>query len=176
MKLTYNNLTRTETDQSIIDNLVRKGWSILAELESAAPCPTYDSDTERVEYSGETNSWTIIQLSDEEKAQIQQNKADMEAAKADAAARQQILDTIAAGYAVDPEGFVLGLTDSDRNAFTQMLALVKEALDLNLINNDTIQTIADINGVKHSMTTLRFRQIMVEYGFYYKNLWDQYSL
>lgn len=167
--LIYNNIRRSETDQAVIANLLRKGW-----IDATPPeKPEYDSSIEYLQYSGETNSWTIIQLSDEEKAQIQQNKADMEAATADAAARQQILDTIAAGYAVDPEGFVLGLTDSDRNAFTQMLALVKEALDLNLINNDTIQTIADINGVKHSVTTLRFRQIMVEYGFYYKNLWDQ---
>lgn len=76
-------------------------------------------------------------------------------------------------FDVQPENIKLGLNESDRVAFTQMLVLVKEALDLNLIDNNTIQTIADIDGVKHSVTTLRFRQIMVEYGFYYKNLWDQ---
>jgi hypothetical protein len=82
---------------------------------------------------------------------------------------------VSKGYQVEPEGFVLGLAESDRNAFTQMLTLVQEALSLGLISNDTSQVIADKSGAKHSITTLRFRQIMLGYGMYYKSLWDQLS-
>lgn len=79
------------------------------------------------------------------------------------------------GFTVQPENITLGLSENDRNSFSQMLSLVKEALDLGLITNDLSQIISDINGEKHQISTLRFRQIMVQYGFYYKNLWDQRS-
>ena len=79
------------------------------------------------------------------------------------------------GYNVQPENITLGLSENDRNSFSQMLSLVKEALDLGLITNDSPQIISDINGEKHQISTLRFRQIMVQYSFYYKNLWDQRS-
>lgn len=77
------------------------------------------------------------------------------------------------GYVVNPEGFILGLEDEDRILFNQMISLIREALDLGLITNDTPQIITDINGKDISLTTLRFRQIMVGYGMYYKSLWDQ---
>jgi hypothetical protein len=77
------------------------------------------------------------------------------------------------GFLVSPENFKLKLGDEDRAVFGQMLALIKEALDLGLITNDSLQTIKDYNGQIVSVSTLRFRQIMVQYGFYYKNLWDQ---
>jgi hypothetical protein len=76
------------------------------------------------------------------------------------------------GFLVEPENFVLALHDQDRLAFTQMLSLIKEALDLGLITNETTHTILDKNGSPHQVTTLRFRQIMVQYGFYYKTIWD----
>ncbi len=81
-------------------------------------------------------------------------------------------DPIDVGYLVEPEGFTLALGDLDRAAFTAMLTLVQEALSLGLINNDTPQTIADKDGSPHIITTIRFRQIMVGYGFFYKTLWD----
>ncbi len=76
-------------------------------------------------------------------------------------------------FDVQPENITLGLSENDRNSFSQMLSLVKEALDLGLITNDSPQIISDINGEKHQISTLRFRQIMVQYGMYYKGLWDQ---
>ncbi|GAA5137359.1 hypothetical protein GCM10023213_13920 [Prosthecobacter algae] len=81
--------------------------------------------------------------------------------------------TLQAGYLVQPEGFTLSLADRDRLQFTQMLALVREALDLGLISNTTPQKIADSEGNLHEISTLRFRQIMVGYGFCYKTAWDQ---
>lgn len=89
------------------------------------------------------------------------------------APEQTIQDKISEGYLVQPENFILALKDSDRSSFSQMLSLIKEALDLGLITNETPQTIADKNGQKHEISTLRFREIMVQYGFYYKSLWDQ---
>lgn len=83
------------------------------------------------------------------------------------------LDKTISGFLVEPENIVLGLREADRMVFSQMLTLVKEALDLGLITNDTLQTISDINGQKIQLTTLRLRQVMVAYGFYFKGLWDK---
>lgn len=82
------------------------------------------------------------------------------------------LKRIENGFNIEPENITLGLSENDRNSFSQMLSLVKEALDLGLITNDSPQIISDINGEKHQISTLRFRQMMVQYGFYYKSLWD----
>lgn len=149
--LTNNSQLRSETDASIISNLIRKGWTEIF-------APAYDPQTQQIEFNSQTSQFDVVDIPEDQLKQ------------------QSFQNAISQGFLVQPENFVLALADGDRSAFSQMLALVKEALDLNLIDNDTIQTIADIGGVKHSVTTLRFRQIMVEYGFYYKNLWDQYSL
>lgn len=77
-----------------------------------------------------------------------------------------------AGYTVQPEGFVLSVQERDRTQFSQMLGLVREGLDLGIMTASTPQTIADKNGEVHTITTLRFRQIMVAYGGYCKALWD----
>lgn len=76
-------------------------------------------------------------------------------------------------FKVVPENFSLSTDSVSRNAFTQMLSLIKEALDLGMITNDTTQTIKDADGSLQILTTLRFRQIMVAYGMYYKSLWNQ---
>lgn len=146
--LTNNSQLRSETDTLIISNLLRKGWTEIF-------APDYDPQTQHIEFNSQTGQFDILDIPEK---QINQ---------------QNFQTAISQGFLVQPENLVLALADGDRSAFSQMLSLVKEALDLNLIDNDTIQTIADINGAKHSITTLRFRQIMVEYGFYYKNLWDQ---
>ena len=149
--LTNNSQLRSETDALVISNLLRKGWTEIF-------APSYDPQTQQIEFNSQTGQFDVVGIPEDQLKQ------------------QAFQNAISQGFLVQPENFVLALADGDRSAFSQMLALVKEALDLNLIDNNTIQTIADINGVKHSVTTLRFRQIMVEYGFYYKNLWDQYSL
>jgi hypothetical protein len=77
-------------------------------------------------------------------------------------------------FEVIPEGFFLSTDDVSRNAFTQMTTLIQEALSLGFIDNNTLQTITDSQSRKQTLTTLRFRQIMIQYGFYYKNLWDNY--
>ena len=76
-------------------------------------------------------------------------------------------------FKVVPENFSLSTDSVSRNAFTQMTTLIQEGLSLNLIDNNTMQTITDSQNKVHTLTTLRFRQIMVGYGMYYKSLWDQ---
>lgn len=97
-------------------------------------------------------AWVIVQARD---AKLAQARAAVEA-----------------GYTVQPEGFTLALGDNDRSQFAQMLTLVQEALSLGLITNETPQTIADKDGGKHTVTTLRLRQILVLYGLHYKGIWD----
>jgi hypothetical protein len=120
----------------------------------------------------ETKEYSVVDLSPEELQERVDLQAQMDAQILESQQIQAIHDQISAGYTVDPEGFILGLAESDRNAFTQMLTLTQEALSLGMVDNDTNQTIADKSGVKHSITTLRFRQIMIGYGMYFKGLWD----
>lgn len=161
--LKYNDILRYEDNEDIISNLLRKGWVDATPPNIVRPeLPEYNPDTERLLYNEDENSYYIIQLSEDE-------ISDLRKVKQSAFLFQKIND----GFLVEPEGFVLALSDADRSAFSQMLSLVKEALDLGLITNETPQIISDKDGQKHEITTLRFRQIMVQYGFYYKSLWDQ---
>lgn len=161
--LTFNNLTRKETDQAVIANLLRKGWIDATPPEKPAlpEQPEYDSSIEYLQYSAETNSYSKIPYTEEELTNAGLRNR-----------RENLMRSMNSGFLVQPENFILGLSDADRGAFTQMLSLVKEALDLGVITNDTPQIIADINGETHTVLTLRFRQIMVQYGLYYKGLWD----
>ena len=152
-KLTYADQIREEFDDNIINTLVRKGWAIIP--TPIAP-PAVEMAAEEIQNSLDFENAVLLS---EQKA----------------AARKIITDQIDAGYDVQPEDFVLGLSEYDRTAFTQMLLLVREALDLGLISNSDSQTISDKTGEKHSLTTERFRQIMVSYGLFYKSLWDQLS-
>lgn len=158
VKLKFNNDYRYEVSVEIIDNLIRKGWSIVAEPLDP---PIYNPSTHKLIYNESTNDYSVVELSSEELALY---------------AKMELLNfvegKIAEGFLVEPENFRLNLRESDRAIFAQMLALVKEALDLGFIQSDSIQTIADKDGVKREVTALRFRQIMVAYGFYYKGLWD----
>jgi len=85
---------------------------------------------------------------------------------------EKVVNLLDDGYLVETEGFRLAIGEGDRSAFIQMLGLVREALDLGVITDETPQTIADKDSVVHTVTTLRFRQIMVGYGTYCKSLWD----
>lgn len=150
MRLTFNNQTKIEHNPSIIETLKRKGWIEVAENSP----PVYDPNTQELRYDSFTRVYSVLDLSKSEIELINFNKL------------------ISNGFLVQPEGFVLGLTENDRAAFSQMLSLVKEALDLGLITSETPQIISDKNGQKHQLATLRFRQVMVAYGFYFKGLWD----
>lgn len=168
-KLTLNNLSRDETDASIIANLQRKGWVLVVDPIQ----PIYDPTLQMLTFDEATNQYSVINLSTEELQSRKNAQDSMDVAMLEYQQQKQIQDKIAAGYLVLPEGFTLKLEDFDRGLFTQMLSLVREALDLGLINNNALQVISDINGQEVTITALRFRQIMVGYGMYYKSLWDQ---
>lgn len=147
-------LFREEVDPVIISNLKRKGWTELL-------IPEFDSSKEKLWFNEETHCFAVVSLTENESSLIEENKS------------QQNFDAqIKNGYKTE-EGFILALEDNDRSLFTQMLSLIKEALDLGLITNDTEQTIRDKSGNVQILSTLRFRQVMVGYGMYYKSLWDQ---
>jgi hypothetical protein len=78
-------------------------------------------------------------------------------------------------FPVEPEGFSLKLADFDRSMFNQMLSLVMLALQVGAITTETVQKIADTTGQLHEVTTGRFLQIMLEYGSFYKGLWDTFA-
>lgn len=172
-KLTYSGEIREESDESVIQTLVRKGWTIIPEPAPMPEYPVFDRTTHKATYNADTNSYTITELTAEEIQSQLDIESNMQAAMQSSATRQLIADQINAGYDVQPEDFILGLSEYDRTAFTQMLLLVREALDLGLISNSDSQIISDKTGEKHSLTTERFRQIMVSYGLFYKSLWDQ---
>lgn len=158
-KLIFDNSERDEIDQSIIENLQRKGWNIVN-------TPEYDNNSQRLVFDKDSKEYLVIDLTSEE---ISAKKI------VEGIINNQLIinQKISAGYFVNPEKFTLGLSDNDRDLFTQMTSLIREALDLGLITNDTPQTIVDINNQEITLSTLRFRQIMVGYGMYYKSLWDQ---
>ena len=153
MKLIYNNIIRTEFDNDTIQNLIRKGWT-----EVSAPVitiPEYDPLTQRIQLNPSTSSYEVIDLTSSEIASITFN------------------NSVNMGFLVSPENFYLGLQDEDRNAFTQMMVLLREALEMGLITPQTPQSIKDKDGNVHTITTERFQQIIISYGFYYKTLWEQ---
>lgn len=165
--LKYDNNIRNETDENTIATLIRKGWVDITP-------PPYDSNTEKLIYNSSTNTYIIESLTKEELSAMADAQAANDLAALKESQRNAIYDQINAGFLVEPEGFRLALADYDRSLFTQMLSLVKEALDLGLITNSSPQIIGDINNQKQTISTLRFREIMVKYGMYYKSLWDQF--
>lgn len=153
-----NDLASTSLQQAELLPATKPGWRWMPVVESASP--GFQFATEKlarffeVGETSVTHGWEIVPLTSEERKHLAFNQG------------------IASGFTVQPEGFTLRLEDTDRAAFAQMLALVKEALDLGLITSETPQLIADYTGTRHEVTTLRFRQIMVAYGLHYKSLWD----
>lgn len=167
MKLLYNTSTqlfqpynRVDDEASAALDPIYQVYDVIQNDEPAYdPATHYLQPQESVDHEARTvtRSWQVVVIPESEiKART-------------------LAEIVAQGYLVDPENITLGLSDADRGLFTQMLALVKEALDLGMIDNTTAQTISDQSGTKHTLTTLRFRLIMVAYGTYYKGLWDLYS-
>lgn len=171
-KLTYSGEIREESDESVIQTLVRKGWSIIPEPEPMPEYPVFDRTTHKATYNADTNSYTITELTAEEIQTQIEAEAIMQAAMQNAAARQLITDQINAGYDVQPEDFIIGFGEADRTAFTQMTVLIREAITFHLITLETPQVIKDINGVSHTLTTERYLNMIIAYGLRYKELWN----
>jgi len=171
--LKYGDMTRVESEEHIITSLIRKGWTIIPEPEPPPTLPIIDHNTHKAIYDAASNTYSVIELSNAEKQAIEDMQNNMLLLQQKSDAKRAITDQINNGYSVQPEDFILGLSETDRTAFTQLLLLVREAIDLGLITNADSQVISDKSGVSHSITVGRFRQIMVAYGVFYKGLWDQ---
>lgn len=158
-QLRFNSTTRIEDNEQVIDTLLRKGWVLIPDA------PAYDATIEKIEYNEDTNSYSIVPLTDTSILALKQAEDLIQQ-------YNTFSNAINAGFLVTPENYTLALGEQDRILFSQMLVLVREALSLGMIDDNTIQHIADVNGNRYDVTTRRFREIMVSYGLYYKNLWD----
>lgn len=153
-----NALASTSLQQAELLPSTKPGWRWMPVVEGAPL--DFQPATERLDRLfeiGETfviHGWEAVPLTSGEQKQ------------------HSFYQGVVSGFTVQPEGFTLRLEDADRAAFGQMLALVKEALELGMITSETPQLIASHTGTRHEVTTLRFRQIMVAYGLHYKCLWD----
>lgn len=78
-------------------------------------------------------------------------------------------EAVNAGYTVEPEGFTLGLQESDRNAFTQLLTLVRLAEEMNVATES--YQIRDKSGQNQTLTRERLKQVLLAYGAYYAGLY-----
>lgn len=76
---------------------------------------------------------------------------------------------IEAGYVVEPEGFTLGLRDSDRANFAQLLTLVKLAEEMGMASDE--YQVRATDGQDHTVTRERLKQILLGYGAYYAGLY-----
>ena len=145
----YDSSTEFIKSKEIIDHINKK----LINSWETKDLPTYNPETQKLFYDTNLREYIVIEKSNQD----------------------NLREKIEEGFTVNPENITLAISESDRSAFSQMLTLVQEAISLGMITNDTPQTIADKSGTLHTVSTLRFRQIMVMYGMYYKQLWDQYK-
>jgi hypothetical protein len=68
-------------------------------------------------------------------------------------------------------GFKLALGDQDRNAFTQMFVMINTAKEKGLLQDDSPQAVADIDGELHTLTVAQLTDLLLAYGAHYKTLW-----
>jgi len=84
-------------------------------------------------------------------------------------AKRAVFDkAIAAGYDTG-KGYRLRLFESDRNAFTQLLVLLREAN----ATDDLPTAVADTEGTVRQLTAKELRGILVGYGVHFQGLWQQ---
>lgn len=121
--------------------------------------PSYDSATQKLVASTErtvnvnTNkyirAWSVIDKTEDE------------------ISNDSFYTALQEGYFVEPEGFTLALQESDQNAFTRLLTL----LSIANADNELETSIADKDGVLHTVTYGRLKEILTGYGVYYQQLW-----
>ena len=132
----------------------------LVMLEYAdADRPTYDSATQKLVASTERSvdvdankyirTWSVVDKSEDE------------------ISNESFFTALQDGYLVEPEGFTLALQESDQNAFTRLLTLFSVAG----VSDTTETSIADKDGVLHTVTYGRLKEILTGYGVYYQQLW-----
>ena len=80
--------------------------------------------------------------------------------------------TIDAGYAVEPEGFTIGMAEQDRKNFAELAVMLREAEEMGTVTAESDVTIHDATGTKRTISLSRYRQIIVGLGSAYKAAFD----
>ena len=80
--------------------------------------------------------------------------------------------TIDAGYAVEPEGFTIGMAEQDRKNFAELAVMLREAEEIGGVTAESDVTIHDATGTKRTISLSRYRQIIVGLGSAYKAAFD----
>lgn len=121
--------------------------------------PVYDSATQRLVASTDRSvdvdankylrTWSVVDKTEDE------------------ISNESFYTALQEGYLVEPEGFTLALQENDQNAFTRLLTLLSVAGT----SDDTNTVIADKDGVLHTVTYGRLKEILTAYGVYYQQLW-----
>lgn len=137
---------RSETDQAVIAKLLSQGWT--QRPDAPAFDPAKQAAPEWI-----NGAWVVANLSDKQAAQIVYDAS------------------VAEGYAVQPEAFILALDDNSRNMFTQGLSLVQLLVSTGAAKLTDGFEIADASLVTHPITMQRYLEIMAAYGVYYYQLW-----
>lgn len=76
---------------------------------------------------------------------------------------------VAVAGGITVQGITLRAADADRNAFAQLLVMLREAEALQAAPESV--SIADITGATHAMTVAGVRALLVAYGAAYQRLW-----
>jgi hypothetical protein len=136
----------------------KSGYAVVSYVREAAP--EYDADTHKLEPRRETTTEWVKDYYEEVPLSSQE------------VARRTFDAAIAAGYAVPGLSLTLRLGESDRAAFTGLLALVNEGVRAGAKTEDSPVTIAGVEGVA-TVTVGQFRGIALGYGAHYAGLWQQ---
>lgn len=75
------------------------------------------------------------------------------------------------GFLVQPENFILGLTEKDITLLTSFMTLIQEGVYLNKYTENSTEIIYDIDGVAHQIAIPRLREILYDYGSYFKTMY-----
>lgn len=147
---------RKKASDKITDSIILWKWVEVVKEEQ----PEYDTATQKLiskeEVVGDSlvTSWTIVDKTQEEQELYMTEQA-----------RQETLNK---GFDTG-RGYSLGIDTEDQNAFTRLLTLLREA---NASDTQDV-IIKDKDGVKQTITYGELRSLMIDYGLYCQQLFNE---
>jgi hypothetical protein len=137
------------------------------------PNPSYDVTTQKLDFSSFyadlpsllwTRNKTIVDKTPEEIAEYEEEQQRLQK-------ELEFETAVNAGYAVPNSSLILGINDSDRILWNQLLTLLNQQLESGQITTSTNITISDINDVQHQVTVAEAKDAIGGLGMYYYGLW-----
>jgi len=113
-----------------------------------------------------SGSWAYATIDERNPAFNNVNYVDVDSYEYESEPQRIFLEAVEAGYATGL-GYRLAMGDTDRNQWTALLVLYREA---NAPDTTELQ-IADIDGYLHTVTLAQFRQLAIGLGQAYASLW-----